>query len=96
MKVSFPAAIAEPKTRPFDYELVIEARELDVEATLSSFRFYSPTAMLAKGRDCGDVEFVLSLEELPKKAEFRFAVRALNSYGVKGAPVFSDWRRAGA
>ena len=39
---------------------------------------------------------VSSLEELPKKAEFRFAVRALNSYGVKGAPVFSDWRRAGA
>ena len=35
-------------------------------------------------------------EELPKKAEFRFVVRALNSYGVKGAPVFSDWRRAGA
>ena len=31
-----------------------------------------------------------------QKAEFRFAVRALNSYGVKGAPVFSDWRRAGA
>ena len=96
VKVSFPAAVAETKTRPFDYELVIEARESDVEATMSSFRFYSPTAMLAKGHDGGNVEFVLSREELPKKAEFRFAVRALNSYGVKGAPVFSDWRRAGA
>ncbi len=96
VKVSFPAAVSAAETRPFDYELVLEARESDVEATVSSFRFYSPTAMLARGRDGGNVEFVLSREELPKKAEFRFAVRALNSYGVKGAPVFSDWRRAGA
>lgn len=92
--VTFPPAIAEKSTRPFDYELVLEAREHDVDAVVKSFRFYSPTVKLAKSRDAVDsVSFVLARAELPQKAEFRFAVRALNSYGVKGAPIFSKWTR---
>ena len=99
--VSFYAAIAEKAARPFDYELTLEARESDVEAVMKTFRFYSPTAKLAK---CHDEEaephgcfrylkYFLPRSEMPQKAEFRFAVRPLNCYGKKGKPIFSAWTR---
>ncbi len=99
--VSFPPAVAEKSARPFDYELTLEARESDVEAVVRSYRFYSPTAALAK---CHDEEaephgcfrylkYFLPRSEMPQKAEFRFAVRPLNCYGKKGEPIFSDWTR---
>ncbi|MBQ6136780.1 MAG: metallophosphoesterase [Kiritimatiellae bacterium] len=92
--VSFPQAVAEKATRPFDYELTLTARELDVESVVKAFRFYSPTVRLAKSRDAGEpAVFRLARSELPGKAEFRFEVRPLNCYGVKGGPVFSDWMR---
>jgi hypothetical protein len=99
--VSFYPAIAEKSTRPFDYELTLEAREADVEAVVRTFRFYSPTAMLAKRHDeeaephgcVRYLKYLLARSELPQKAEFRFAVRALNCYGVKSAPIFTKWTR---
>ena len=95
VSVSFPQAVAEKSTRPFDYELTLEARESDVEAVVKTFRFYSPTVKFAKHRDAEEpATFVLARSELPQKAEFRFAVRPLNSYGSKGAPIFSKWMHA--
>jgi len=99
--VSFYPAIAEKSTRPFDYELTLEAREADVEAVVKTFRFYSPTARLAKRHDeeaephgcVRYLKYLIARSELPQKAEFRFAVRALNCYGVKGAPIFSKWTK---
>ena len=94
VKVSFPPALAEKSARPFDYELTVEVREEDVEAVASQMRFYSPTVCLAKGRDAvPEVSFALARSAVPAKAEFRFAVRPLDSYGVKGAPIFSEWTR---
>jgi len=39
------------------------------------------------------LKYLLARSELPQKAEFRFAVRALNCYGVKSAPIFTKWTR---
>jgi len=90
--VSFAQAVAEKATRPFDYELSLEARDADVESVVKAFRFYSPTAKFAKHRDAEEqAAFVLAHSELPEKAEFRFAVRALNCYGAKSSPIFSKW-----
>ena len=94
--ISFPPATAEPQTRAFEYELTLEARIQDVEATLTSVRFYAPTVLLAKPHDAKtqSVQYALSRSLLPKNGEFRFAVRPLNSYGRKGEAIHSDWSSA--
>ena len=92
VEVSFPPAVAEKSARPFDYELAVEARDADVEAVVSSYRFISPTMMLARRHDAqGPTKFLLARSDMPQKAEFRIAVRPLNSYGRKGSPIYSKW-----
>lgn len=90
--VSFPAALANPAARPFDYEVALETRQEDVELTAFSSRFYSPTAALPRRCDAEakTVTFTFARAKLPK-TEFRFAVAPLDSYGVKGSAAYSPW-----
>lgn len=89
--VAFPPAGGKT-TRPFDYEIVLEAREGDAAGVVASWRFYSPTAALPKRFDAeGKPSFTLARSVLPEKARFRFIARPLNSYGTSGKPLFSEW-----
>lgn len=88
---SVPPAVANA-TRPFDYEVSLEAREGDVSLVIGSWRFYSPTVAHPKRFDRnGNPAFILARSILPGKAFFRFSVRPFSSYGVAGKPLFSSW-----
>jgi len=88
--VGFPAAKAKGGCRVFEYEVTCECVQYDLVLVLRQARVmaedfhFPPTKPVASG-SC-----VFSLDELPPKANVRFAVRPMECFGKKGAPVFTE------
>jgi len=94
--LTFPAAIAS-KGRVFDYDIIAKKRSGDVEQVWRQMRQFSPTVMLAR---CEDRRHPTVTYRLPKNwflwaKELKFEVTPLDSYGVRGKTIASDWERIG-
>lgn len=95
--LSFPPALAEARTRPFDYEITVEYRSGDEIMARHMFRMFSPTVVLPKVHDgdLGRVTYVVPAAYLPKYdlGEARVTVVPRNSLGAAGEPIATDWLR---
>ena len=98
--VSFPTVRGlDGGERAFDYEVCVEAREVDRDKTWMTKRVYSPHFYWAPERDDEITTCLFAVSELPRPngklapergTEYRFAVRPANSFGRHGAAIFSD------
>jgi len=104
--VSFPNV--RDGARAFDFEVVVEAVDVDVEKTWMVKRVYSPGYHRAPEKDDAAVTCVFAKSELPPAyrmgwgadrplagqagMKYRFAVRPCNCWGRKGEAIYSAWR----
>ena len=103
--VAFPTVRGD--VRAFDYEVVVEAVDVDVEKTWAMKRVYSSGYYHAPEKDAMTARCVFAKTELPPAywtgwgakrplagqagMKYRFAVRPCNCWGRKGDPIFSKW-----
>ena len=85
--------------RAFDFQVTVEAEDVDREKVWMTKRVYSPHYYWAAEKDEETVSCVFSCAELPapnrvetaRARRFRFAVSPANSFGGHGAPIRSEW-----
>ncbi len=86
--------------RAFDFEVKVEARDVDREKIWMTKRVYSPHYYWAAEKDDATVTCLFATSELPQPngrletargRKYRFAVSPANCYGVQGTAVFSKW-----
>jgi len=84
--------------RAFDFEVRVEARDVDREKVWMTKRVYSPHYYWAPERDDETVTCLFALSELPlpngklepaRGVVYRFAVSPANSFGKHGSPIYS-------
>lgn len=94
-RISFPAAIANEMTRPFDYEIKVEHIYAGILLTLGSFRILNPSVLLPKhcDKEFLSVSCPLESRHLPKYdlGRVRVTVCAYNSLGAAGESIVSEW-----
>ena len=104
--VSFPNVRA--GVRAFDFEVVVEAVDVDVEKVWMTKRVYSPGFFAPPSKDVSTVSCVFAKSELPPAylpawgkgdrlvgqsgMKYRFVVRPCNCWGRKGEAICSDWQ----
>ena len=98
VEVSFPNVRGlDGGARAFDYEVRIEAREVDREKIWLTKRVYSPHFYWAPEKDDETVTCLFALSELPppngklapdRGIEYRFAVSPADSFGRHGHPIY--------
>ena len=104
--VSFPNV--RDGVRAFDFEVVVEAVDVDVEKVWMTKRVYSPRFFAAPSKDVPEVSCVFAKSELPPPylqgrgkgvkvtsqagMKYRFAVRPCNCWGKKGEAIYTDWQ----
>ena len=98
--VSFPNVRSSPKgVHAFDFQIVVEAEDVDRSKIWATKRVYSPHFYWAPEKDDDTVTCVFSYDELPapikgsvlRSRKFRFAVSPANCFGGHGAAIRSDW-----
>ena len=86
--------------RAFDFEVVVEAVDVDRTKTWMTKRVYSPHFYWAPEKDDATVTCLFSAAELPQPngkletargRKYRFAVSPANCYGKQGAAIRSAW-----
>ena len=93
--------------RAFDFEVMVEAIDVDVEKVWMTKRVYSPGFFNAPAKDVPIVSCVFAKSELPPAylpgwgkgakvvgqagMKYRFAVRPCNCWGKKGEAICTDW-----
>ena len=101
--VSFPPA--DGSRRAFDYEVTVEASDVDIAKPWKVKRVFSDGYYRPPAYDGDKVECVFAVSELPGRYEiretchthgqkglnYRFAVRPVNCFGAKGAPLYTNW-----
>ena len=103
--VTFPNVLC--GVRAFDYEVMVEAEDVDVKKAWLVKRVYSRGFYRAAVKDESEASCVFAKDELPKfylagwgkgkvlkgqaNLRYRFAVRPCNCWGAKGSPIYSDW-----
>ena len=95
--VTFPSALqGEGLTRAFDYEVVAELAECDVVRVAKAKRVHSPGFFRKPECESAEVKCVFSLDEIATRrvsyldSRLRFIVRAADSFGNMGEPIFSE------
>ena len=85
--------------RAFDYEVRVEATEVDRSKTWMTKRVYSPHYYWASEKDAETVTCLFSVAELPAPngtldpscgTVYRFAVSPANSFGGQGKTIYSE------
>ena len=87
----FPMALETAMTpRANDYEVSVELLRCDVTLTVASYRVFSPLYGRAAQVDIEPVVCRVPVSAVPKPGfqRVRFAVRPVNSFGRKGAPLY--------
>jgi len=86
--------------RAFDFEVVVEAVDVDRTKTWMTKRVYSPHFYWAAEKDDAEVTCLFATSELPQPngrletargRKYRFAVSPANCYGKQGATIRSKW-----
>jgi predicted phosphodiesterase len=86
--------------RAFDFEITVEAEDVDRAKTWMTKRVYSPHFYWAPEKDDLEVTCLFALSELPRAngrletrrgRRFRFAVSPANCHGAQGRPIRSKW-----
>lgn len=86
--------------RAFDFEVVVEAVDVDRTMTWMTKRVYSPHYYWAPEKDDATVTCLFAVSELPQPngkletargRKYRFAVSPANCYGKQGAAIRSKW-----
>jgi len=88
--------------RAYDFEVMCEVRDFDVERSHLVKRVFSPKFYLPESKDSKTVTCVFAKDELPKPFKvndglqrptiaWRFVVRPCSSFGKKGSPISTDW-----
>jgi len=99
--VSFPNVRGlDGGARAFDYQVTVEAEDVDRPKIWATKYVYSPHFYWAAEKDDEIVSCVFASSELPQPnnkvsmvrgRRFRFAVAPANSFGVHGKAIRSDW-----
>lgn len=86
--------------RAFDFEVTVEAEDVDRAKTWMTKRVYSPHFYWAPEKDDLEVTCLFAVSELPapngtletrRGRRFRFAVSPANCYGAQGRAIRSKW-----
>ena len=89
--------------RAFDYQVTVEAHDVDHDKTWMTKRVYSPHFYWAAEKDDDTVTCAFACAELPapnkvateRGRRFRFAVAPANCFGGHGAAIRSEWITGG-
>ena len=85
-KVTFPRVAS---GRAFEYEITVHStHESDIDVIVTQQRFYSPGVFLPPEDEPATVSCLIDKSELYHDVLLDFEVRALDSFGNKGAPIF--------
>lgn len=84
--LSFPGAVQSHDARVLRYDVTVETRDGSVVLTR---RIVSPAFSVSVEHAEKSVEIPIAFKDLPPKGEFRFVVRAVESFGRSGAPLCS-------
>ena len=88
VKVTFPRAAS---GRAFEYEITVHStHESDIDVIVTQRRFYSPGVFLPPSEEPGTVSCQIDKSELYHDVLLDFEVRALDSFGHKGAPIVAS------
>ena len=89
---AFPGAQESRHSKVFEYVVAVEAEKgtapVPVKRVLSTI-FHIPGDIAATRRTTQTCVF--AIHELPKEGRFRFAVRAVDSFGNESKPIVSKW-----
>jgi len=89
IRVTAPAAVADPKARLFDLEFVAESRSGE-----KLVKYLAPDGFNLSYLDKrAEVKSfcVFATDELPKGGDVRFVVTPLNCYGARGRSIAGEW-----
>ena len=93
IEVSFPSVLKKRTgVRATDYEVWVEKAFLDTITITHTKRVYSNGFYLGEAQDEKDVTCLFGKHELPKNRKWRFAVLPCESFGKKGAAIYSEWQ----
>ena len=93
IEVSFPSVLKKRTgVRATDYEVRVEQAFLDTITITHTKRVYSNGFYLGEAQDEKDVTCLFGKHELPKNRKWRFAVLPCESFGKKGAAIYSEWQ----
>ena len=88
VKVTFPRVAS---GRAFEYEITVHStHESDIDIIVTQRRFYSPGVFLPPSGEPGTVSCLIDKSELYHDVLLDFEVRALDSFGHKGAPIVAS------
>lgn len=93
IEVIFPSVLKKRTgVRATDYEVRVEQAFLDTITITHTKRVYSNGFYLGEAQDEKDVTCLFGKHELPKNRKWRFAVLPCESFGKKGAAIYSEWQ----
>ena len=95
IELKFPAAETRNTCRAYEYEVSAILCEDDVELVQAQRRMMSPDYYLPETKAVKDVAFTFVAQDLPIKGHYRFEVRPVECFGLRGAAISSKIVKVG-
>ncbi|MBO5939995.1 MAG: hypothetical protein J6R18_02220 [Kiritimatiellae bacterium] len=86
--IEFPRATG--SVRALDYEVTVHCNEGDIDTIVTQRRVYSPGIFEPINKEPKTVTCYIPKEELYYEVPLQYEVRPVNSFGVKGNPIFAS------
>ena len=85
--ITFPAALTQAKCRVYEYEVTAVLTEDDVDLIQLQRRVMSPDYYLPETKAGKPGICTLAASDLPMKGHYRFDIRPIECFGLKGRPI---------
>ena len=91
LEIKFPAAQTRGKCRVFEYEITAVLTEDDVDLVQLQRRVMANDFHLPETKDGAPGSCVIAAADLPRKGRYRFDVRPLECFGLKGRAISASF-----
>ena len=91
LEITFPAAQTRGKCRVFEYEVTAVLIEDDVDLVQLQRRVFAPDFHMPEAKDGAQGRCVIAAADLPMKGRYRFEVRPIECFGLKGRAISAEF-----
>ena len=91
VEITFPAAQTRGKCRVFEYEVTAVLTEDDVDLVQLQRRVFAPDFHMPETKDGAPGRCVIAAADLPMKGRYRFEVRPIECFGLKGRAISAEF-----
>ena len=91
VEITFPAAQTRGKCRVFEYEVTAVLIEDDVDLVQLQRRVFAPDFHMPETKDGAQGRCVIAAADLPMKGRYRFEVRPIECFGLKGRAISAEF-----